>query len=49
VADFDGDGKMDVLACVEWSVYPFYRHAALEMPAMPHVEIGKVRLDLPKT
>ena len=25
--DFNGDGKPDLLGCVEWSVYPFYAHA----------------------
>ena len=38
--DFDGDGKPDLVCCVEWSVYPFYRHAALTMPERPKVEIG---------
>jgi hypothetical protein len=44
VADVDGDGKPDLLTCVEWSVYPFYCHAAIEMPQRPkHVlsEPGK--------
>jgi hypothetical protein len=40
--DFDGDGKPDLLPCVEWSVYPFYRHAALRMKQRPTVEIGPV-------
>ena len=30
-ADFDGDGKPDLITCVEWSVYPYYSHAALMM------------------
>ena len=34
-ADFDGDGKPDLITCVEWSVYPFYRHAALMMNERP--------------
>jgi len=34
-ADLNGDGKPDLLGCVEWSVYPFYAHAALEMEAHP--------------
>lgn len=38
--DLDGDGKPDLLGCVEWSVYPFFRHAALEMAAPPVVELG---------
>jgi len=33
--DFDGDGKPDLIPCVEWSVYPFYSHAALMMPERP--------------
>ncbi len=33
--DFDGDGKPDLIACVEWSVYPFYSHAALTMKQRP--------------
>jgi len=39
VADLNGDGKPDLLGCVEWSVYPFYAHAALEMPAPPEYRI----------
>ena len=35
VGDLDGDGKPDLLTCVEWSVYPFYRHAAIEMAERP--------------
>jgi hypothetical protein len=30
-----GDGKPDIVACVEWSVYPFYSHAALMMKKRP--------------
>lgn len=37
--DFDGDGKLDLIACVEWSVYPWYSHAALTMTARPQVEL----------
>ncbi|MHC4879261.1 MAG: FG-GAP repeat domain-containing protein [Planctomycetota bacterium] len=33
--DFDGDGKPDLIACVEWSVYPYYSHAALMMAERP--------------
>jgi FG-GAP-like repeat len=46
--DFDGDGKPDLIACVEWSVYPFYRHAALKMESRPQFIIGtaKVMSDL---
>jgi hypothetical protein len=28
-ADLNGDGLPDLLGCVEWSVYPFFAHAAL--------------------
>lgn len=40
--DFDGDGRPDLITCVEWSVYPFYNHAALEMPSRPEYEIIEV-------
>ena len=43
VADIDGDGRPDILACVEWSVYPFYSHAAMEMPRRPEYQLGPVR------
>ena len=33
--DFDGDGKPDLITCVEWSVYPYYSHAALMMKERP--------------
>ncbi len=33
--DYDGDGQPDIVACVEWSVYPYYAHAALMMPERP--------------
>ncbi len=42
VADLDGDGRPDILACVEWSVYAFYSRAAMEMPARPEVEVGRL-------
>ena len=42
--DYNGDGKPDLLGCVEWSVYPFYAHAALEMAEHPRYEIGDVRI-----
>ncbi|WP_372933860.1 FG-GAP repeat domain-containing protein [Mariniphaga sediminis] len=35
VGDLDGDGKPDVLTCVEWSVYPFFSHNAIEMESRP--------------
>jgi hypothetical protein len=38
-ADLNGDGKPDLLGCVEWSVYPFFAHAALEMAAPPSYRI----------
>ncbi|MCY4604336.1 MAG: VCBS repeat-containing protein [Gemmatimonadetes bacterium] len=37
--DLNGDGKPDLLACVEWSVYPFFAHAALEMDRHPQYRI----------
>ncbi len=33
--DFDGDGKPDLITCVEWSVYPYYNHAALMTAGRP--------------
>ena len=41
--DLNGDGRPDLLGCVEWSVYPFYAYAALEMGEHPEYEIGEVR------
>lgn len=41
--DLDGDGYPDLVTCVEWSVYPWYRHAALEMDAPVPVEVGEMR------
>lgn len=41
--DLDGDGKPDLVTCVEWSVYPFYTHAALEMPKRPRYTLGEVK------
>ncbi len=38
--DIDGDGKPDILACTEWSVYPFFGHNALEMKKRPTFEIS---------
>ena len=37
--DFDGDGRPDLVACVEWSVYPYYSHAALMMNQRPEYEL----------
>ncbi len=42
VADMDDDGRPDLLTCVEWSVYPFYRHAAIEMSQKPAFELRTV-------
>lgn len=39
--DFDGDGQPDLITCVEWSVYPFYSHAALTMPERPKFVWGR--------
>ncbi|MGE0760986.1 MAG: hypothetical protein AB7O38_28500, partial [Pirellulaceae bacterium] len=43
-ADWDGDGQLDLIACVEWSVYPFYCHAALKMPARPEYRLDVIRV-----
>ncbi len=40
--DVDGDGKPDILTCVEWSVYPFFGHNAIEMKKRPTYEISPV-------
>ncbi|MFO7976501.1 MAG: FG-GAP-like repeat-containing protein [Candidatus Hydrogenedentota bacterium] len=37
--DLDGDHLPDLLTCVEWSVYPFYTHAALEMDERPQYTV----------
>lgn len=38
--DLDNDGKADLLTGTEWSVYPFYTHAALEMKERPKFQLG---------
>jgi hypothetical protein len=43
VGDFDGNGKPDLIACVEWSVYPYYCHAALTMDRRPTIEFGSLQ------
>jgi len=42
VGDMDGDGLPDILASTEWSVYPFYSHAALSMQERPKVTLGEL-------
>lgn len=37
--DIDADGKPDLVTCVEWSVYPTYRYAALMMKERPKYSI----------
>ena len=39
IGDYNGDGLPDVIACVEWSVYPFYSHAALMMNKPPTIQL----------
>ena len=39
--DFDNDGKPDLVCYTEWSVYPFYTHAALTMPDKPKYRLGQ--------
>jgi hypothetical protein len=41
--DLNGDGRPDLVGCVEWSVYPFYAHAALEMDRHPAWQLGDGR------
>ena len=41
--DFDGDGKPDLIACVEWSVYPYYSHAALMMKDRPKYTLELIK------
>lgn len=40
VGDLTGDGRPDIVTCVEWSVYPFFSHAAIMMDERPKVELG---------
>ena len=42
--DLDGDGYPDLVTCVEWSVYPWYRHAALQMDAPTPVTLGALQV-----
>ena len=42
-ADIDGDGLPDVIATTEWTVFPFYAHAALMMDRRPAYTLGDVR------
>ncbi len=39
--DLDGDDRPDLLCYTEWSVYPFYTHAAIEMPQHPEFTLGR--------
>jgi hypothetical protein len=43
VGDFDGDGAPDLVTGVEWSVYPFYRHAAIELTDRPGYTLSPVQ------
>lgn len=47
IGDIDGDGRPDVLTCVEWSVYPFFSHNALEMSQRPTYELSAFRVVSP--
>jgi len=40
VGDMDGDGKPDVLTCVELSIYPFFSHNAIEMKRRPKYTVS---------
>ncbi len=40
VGDLTGDGRPDIVTCVEWSVYPVFTHAALTMGSRPEFELG---------
>lgn len=41
--DFDGDGRPDLITCVEWSVCPYYSHAALMMKKRPKYKLTLIR------
>lgn len=43
VGDVDGDGKPDILPYTEWSVFPFFRHAAIEMKERPQYRLGRAK------
>ncbi|MEO2045238.1 MAG: VCBS repeat-containing protein [Pirellulales bacterium] len=43
IGDLDGDGKPDILTCVEWSVYPFYSHQAVEMKSRPKYTLSAIK------
>ena len=41
-ADWNGDGKPDLAGAMEWGLYPFICHAALEMERHPEYALGSV-------
>ena len=41
--DLDSDGLPDILACVEWSVYPFFGHNAIAMDRRPEFTLSNLR------
>jgi len=40
--DFDSNGTPDLITCVEWSVYPYYSHAALMMKQRPRYTLNLI-------
>lgn len=40
IGDMDDDGRPDVLTCVEWSVYPYFSHSAVEMESRPEYAVS---------